>query len=119
MVWIFLVLAVLCFFIYQGFRLRCPLCGEYAVHQKDTTKEDEAKVHYEKLKQTGMLDSLDKINNPLGSARSKPGYANANFSCNKCVHSFSRREAIIWSKTSAKLGDKVAIHEYQKLIQNR
>lgn len=115
MEWLAFVLVVVGFFVYQGFRTRCPYCGAHSLHPKDTEAEKKAAKHYQDMKNTGMLDTLDSAGSELGSARSKPGYANRNLKCKKCGHSFDRRSAVIWASTSNKLGDTNAINEYRKL----
>jgi len=116
MEWIaILVLATIAFFIYNGFRLRCPSCGVYTLHPKDHEAEKEQKQHYENLKKTGLGDALDNKRSSLGNSGSKPGYSNAHFKCKSCTYSFYRKEAMIWLTTANKLGEETAKKEYQKL----
>jgi len=86
-----------------------------ALHTKDSEAEKKQHAHYENLKKTGLLKSFDESGIPFGSDRSKPGYANAKIKCKACGWSFSRREAVIWLTTANKLGEEVAISEYDKL----
>ena len=115
---IFVVVAII-FFIYNGFRTRCPSCANYSLHSKDDAEEKRQAQYYKDLKKSGLGDALDRAGSPLGSARSKPGYANAKFICKSCGHPFSRREAVIWAATANKLGKDIAISEYTKLIRQR
>lgn len=108
MEWIFIVIFIAAFFTYQALRLRCPLCAKYVIHPKDEKEEEKMKANYENYKKAG-----------LSTERVKPGYTNASFLCKNCQHSFSRRESMIWTKASNKLGDEIAIKEYKKLISER
>ncbi len=116
MEWIaILALAAIAFFVYNGFRTRCPSCGAYSLHPKDHEAEKEQGKHYENLKKTGLGDALDNMGSSLGSSGNKPGYSNAHFKCKSCGHSFYRKEAVIWLTTANKLGEETAIKEYRKL----
>jgi transposase-like protein len=117
MEWFFFAAALVCYIVFQGLRLRCPLCSKYTIHPKNKEKEDYVKDNYENLKKAGLLDSLKGEYSPLSSKNTKPGYANAHFLCKSCGHNFSRKESMIWNRTAAKLGDDVAINEYRKVIQ--
>ncbi|EOE6249814.1 hypothetical protein ACUY0Y_004465 [Vibrio parahaemolyticus] len=112
---IILVLAAIGFFVWQGYRTRCPKCGKVALHPKDKDAEEKQKQHYENLQKTGLLKSFDKAGVTFGSELAKPGYANALFKCKSCCWSFGRREAITWLTTANKLGENVALREYEKI----
>ena len=109
------IIIVAGFFIYNGFRTRCPYCGKYSLHPKDLGAEKKQSEYYENLKKSGLGDALDEVGSYFGSSANKPGYANAYFKCKSCNHSFSRKEAVLWLTTANKLGDETAISEYKKL----
>lgn len=119
MEWLIGVAVVIGFFVWQGFRTRCPLCGLSALHPRDEQRESEQRKRYESMQSTGMLGGLDRLGSSLGSERTKPGYNNRNLKCKSCGHAFGRREAVIWLTTSNKLGEEKALDEYKKLIANR
>ncbi|MEI8613579.1 hypothetical protein P4S54_07680 [Shewanella sp. PP-He15 brown] len=112
---IILALTAIVFFIWQGFRTRCPKCGKMALHPKDKDAEEVQKQHYENLKKTSLLSKLDESGVTFGSERAKSGYANALFKCKNCGWLFGRREAITWLTTANKVGENVALREYEKL----
>lgn len=115
--WIVLIiLAVLILlFIYNGFRTRCPYCGDYSLHPKDKQAEEEQKKSYELLQETGLGNKLDEYGSEFGSSMNKPGYSNSLFKCKSCGHTFSRKTALIWLNIANKLGEETAIREYRKL----
>lgn len=109
------VVAVVLFFVWQGFRTRCPACGEMAMHPKDAARATEKQKTYEFMKNSGLLKSLDEAGSSLGSKMSKPGYVNADFRCKACGHHFSRQTAIEWLTIRNKLGEERTLAEYKKL----
>ena len=117
MEWLVVVAALIGYFIYNGFRTRCPMCGAYALHPKDKAAEIKQAERYKMLKESGLGDALDSYGSHSGSAKNKPGYSNAIFSCKSCQHSFDRETSVIWLTESNKIGDEKSIEEYQKLKQ--
>lgn len=113
------VLAVVAFFIWQGFRTRCPMCGHMALHSKDRVAEEKQREYRENLKKTGMLEALDSAGSGFGTERSRPGYVNAKFRCKKCDWSFDRHAAVTWLTTANKLGEQRALDEYRKLQEEK
>lgn len=115
MEWFLGLAAIAGFFIWQGFRTRCPACGKMALHPRDAVAEAKQREYYEKMKSTGLLEGLDQVGSSLGTQRAKPGYANRRLRCRKCGHSFDRKTAVTWLTTANKLGEDVALREYQKI----
>lgn len=116
MEWIIgVVVAAVLFFVWQGFRTRCPACGVMALHPKDAVREVEQRETYEYMKTSGLLKSLDEAGSALGSEMNKPGYANAAFKCKSCGHQFSRRIALEWLTIRNKFGEERALAEYKKV----
>lgn len=106
MEWIIgLVLAAVLFFVWHGFRTRCPACGVMALHPRGAAREGAS----------GCLDSLDEAGSSFGSEVSKPGYTNARFRCKSCAHQFSRHVAIEWLTIANRLGEECALEEYKKI----
>lgn len=108
------VVAVL-FFVWQGFRTRCPACGVMALHPKDAARAAKQQETYALIKNSGLLKSLDDAGSTLGSKMSKPGYENAEFTCKDCGHQYSRRIAIEWLTIRNKVGEERALDEYKKV----
>ena len=105
MVWIAITLilfAIICLFVFNGFRTRCPACGKYSLHPKDPEGEAE---------QQRMYDIAEW-------SRFKPSYANRRLKCNSCGHLFDRHTAIIWLRTSNKLGEERALNEYRRITMD-
>tara|TARA_Y100001963_G_C6763131_1_gene440664 strand:+ start:409 stop:783 length:375 start_codon:yes stop_codon:yes gene_type:complete len=107
-------------FIYNGFATRCPKCGSFGLHKKN--KE----ATMQKLKSNiNIKDLLDRVNssyeNPLlqeETSLSKSAQFNeAIFNCKACKYEFNRKKSLIWLTTSNKLGDEIAIKEYNKLLE--
>ena len=115
MEWVIGVAVVVAWFVWHGFRTRCPYCGKTGLHAVDRDAEAKQAEHYELKKTLGFLDGLDNLGSSFGTAHSKPGYANRNFRCKDCQHTFNRRSAITWLTTANKVGDDVAIAEYRKV----
>ncbi len=107
------VVAVL-FFVWQGFRVRCPLCGTMALHPRDQAKADDQQSTYDAMKASGLLDALNSSGSGLGEV-AKPGYENRAFRCKSCDHRFTRRVAIEWLTIANKVGEGPALAEYKKL----
>ncbi len=110
-----IIIVAILYFVWQGFRTRCPACGKMGLHPKDAVRESEKQETYELMRSSGLLKSLDDAGSSLGSEMSKPGYVNANFKCQACSHRFSRATAINWLTVSNKLGEERALTEYRKL----
>jgi len=104
---IILIMIVIGIFLYNGFRSRCPACGSYKLHPDDELANKLQREEYE------MFRGID--NGGALSSRYKPNYANKQFKCLYCNHSFSRKESTIWLHTANKLGEEKAIMEYRKL----
>ncbi|MBN8739792.1 MAG: hypothetical protein J0H86_09825 [Xanthomonadaceae bacterium] len=95
--------------IYNGFRTRCPACGKYLLHRTD--REAEAK-------QAEAYRNAQRVfGNSSPSFVSRPGYSTRNFRCSGCNHAFDRETAITWLGIANKLGEDVALTEYQKLTK--
>lgn len=109
------VVTAVAFFLWQGFRTRCPSCGAMALHPHDKAAEREQHETFESMKSTGLLDALDQARSSLGSASSKPGYVNAPFSCRACQHPFTRNTSTIWLTIRNKIGEERAQSEHRKL----
>lgn len=113
-----LVIFTVAFFIWQGFRTRCPQCGDMALHPRDNVAEQSQREMLENMKAIGLLDTLDQAGSKLGSVGSvgsKPSYVNSYFKCKACGHSFKRSKAIEWLTIRNKLSEKKALDEYKKL----
>lgn len=110
-----LAITVVVFFVWQGLRTRCPVCGVMALHVRDRLAEDEQRQTFKSMQETGMLEALDRAGSSLGSGISKPGYVNALFSCKACGHQFKRQTAIEWLAIRNKVGEEKALSEYKKL----
>ena len=108
--------AAVLYFVWQGFRTRCPACGEMALHSKNSAREAETQETYALMKDSGLLKSLDEAGSSLSSKMSKPGYINAEFKCKACGHQFSRSTAIEWLTIRNKLGEEHALAEYKKIL---
>ena len=108
--------AVVTWFVWHGFRTRCPKCGVMALHLHDKVAEKEQAETFRMMQSIGILKSLDDAGSSLGSSRSKPGYANALFRCKVCGHSFQRSTAVLWLTISNKVGEERALAEYSKLL---
>jgi len=115
MEWFVGIAAVAAFFIWHGFRTRCPACGKSALHPRDSAGEAKQRAHYQNLQSTGMLEGLDRVGSSFGTQRAKPGYANRRLRCKKCGHSFDRTTAVTWLAAANKLGEEVALREYRNL----
>lgn len=115
MEWFLGIAAVAAYFIWHGFRARCPACGKSALHQRDSDAEAKQRTYYQILKSTGLLASLDRVGSSLIVERAKPGYSNRRLRCKKCGHSFDRKTAVTWLTAANKLDDEVTLREYQKL----
>lgn len=111
-----IVVAAVLYFVWQGFRTRCPACGEMALHPKNSARESANQEAYALMKDSGLLKSLDDAGSALGSEMSKPGYINAEFRCKACGHQFSRSTAIEWLTIRNKLGEDRALAEYKKIL---
>jgi len=103
---ILLIFIVISIFIYNGFQTRCPNCGKYTLHAKDTEAIKEQIKMDEICNQIGMDDYIGK---------GKPNYTTTPFKCNSCKHPFDRKTALIWLTTANKLGEEIALEEYKKL----
>ena len=116
MEWIVIfIIVVVGFFVLNGFKTRCPLCGEYSLHPKDEDANRDQTKHYNNLKKSGLGDALDEVGSSFGSAANKPGYANSHFRCKSCNHPFSRKQSVTWLTAANKIGEEKAIEEYRKL----
>lgn len=117
MEWIALAtVATVMFFLWQGFRTRCPKCGVMALHPRDKAAEKEQAETFRLMQSTGLAKALDDAGSSLGSAHSKPGYINARFRCKACDYAFKRSIAIEWLTIRNKIGEERAIAEYVKLV---
>ncbi len=103
-------------FVYNGFRTRCPACGKYGLHRKDKAEHSKQRERYEALKDSELGDSQRRRGQNI-ETRYKPGYANSRLRCKKCRHLFGRKLAIEWLRISNKHGDDLALREYCKLQQ--
>jgi uncharacterized C2H2 Zn-finger protein len=109
-----IVLVTVVYFFWQGFRTRCPNCGNMALHPKDEIAFKEQKNSYELMLNSGLLNSLGKSDSASGLTK-KPGYINTPFRCAKCDSLFQRDIAANWLVISNKIGNDKAIEEYKKV----
>ncbi len=118
-----ILLIVIGVFIYNGFRTRCPNCGKYALHSKDTEaiiRQRQMNDISNKLGFNNAMNDLYKesrFSNELEQhyLDQQSSYASAIFRCNSCKHSFDRKTALIWLGTANKLGEEIALKEYKKI----
>lgn len=113
-IFIAIIFIVIGFFIYQGFCTRCPNCGYWGLNRK--VKDDiSSNEFYELLRSAseGLKDNPET--EWYSKMASNKGFSNKTLTCKKCKHTFSRNLAMLWLKTSKKIGEEEALKEYHNL----
>ena len=105
--WILLLAAALAagWFTYTGLATRCPWCGLFKLHAKDSAATAEAARTRQWMRQVG-------VPHPLGH---DSRFGATVFRCSRCGHTFDRGTAVIWLETANRLGEYAATSEYRKI----
>lgn len=110
--------AVVAYFVLQGFRTRCPNCGVMALHPRDAAAEQELRATYEMFKSSGLLDSLEAQGSEVAKA-ARPGYENARFKCKACGEAFDRASSLRWLTLANKTTEENAIRLYRDMTHSK
>lgn len=112
---IIVVALVIVYFIYQGYKSRCPNCGFYGVNREEKEDKEVVKEHRRYLEEEGLLD-WERDNYEKGIFKRNPDnhFSSQLLTCKKCGHKYERYTSEIYEDIARKQGDEYALSKYQK-----
>jgi hypothetical protein len=91
-----LLVVIFAVVIFNGFRTRCPSCGQVSIHPKVPVDKE-----------------VEKMMRQIGDGRYADSFATRRLRCKKCGQLFSRDEALAWGRIERTYGNEKAIEFYR------